>query len=107
MRGLVSVNRYQEADSAALIHAKTIKAAQLISAIYLYHGIGGYAHHVVEHWKLQDADIEECLQRATENKYQHSSEQVRAAVSALEALKELSKEQRYSALALHYGYLQG
>ncbi|MDQ3843457.1 MAG: hypothetical protein M3342_05515, partial [Bacteroidota bacterium] len=83
-----------------------IKAARLISAIFLYHGIGGYAHYVVEHWRLENADIEECLQRATENKYHHCPQQVKAAVCALEALKALSVEERYSALALHYGYLQ-
>ncbi|MBD0350164.1 MAG: hypothetical protein ICV65_03310 [Flavisolibacter sp.] len=65
------MNRYQEAGSAAIIHAKTPEAAQLISALYLHHGAGGYAHQIVAYWRLQDADMEACLQRTTENHLQH------------------------------------
>ncbi|MDQ3842939.1 MAG: hypothetical protein M3342_02845 [Bacteroidota bacterium] len=100
------MNWYIEEGRPSIINEKTIEAARLISAIYLYHGLGGYAHGVIEHWQLEDTAINCCLQRACENKYHHCPEQVIAAMAALKALKALSVEERYSALALHYGYLQ-
>lgn len=102
------INCYIEAGSPSIINDKTNKAAELIDAIYDQEdcGAGGYAHIVVDDWNLSDSDIDFCLDEATKKENKDiSDESCEVIIIALKYLKTLSEKERYSAMAIHSGFL--
>lgn len=101
-------NCYEEAGKPAIINEKTKKAAELINEIYEQEdcGVGGYAHIVVDDWNLDDSNIDFCINAANEGKYDISEDGRQACLKCLHYLKELSEDERYSAMAIHDNFLE-
>ena len=98
---------YQEAGKPAVINEKTKRAAELINEIYEQDdcGAGGYAHIVVDDWNLDDSDIDFCINEANKGEYDISEEGKLACLNCLHFLKDLSEDERYSAMAIADGFL--
>ena len=94
---------YEEAGKPAIVNEKTKKAAELIKEIYEQDdcGAGGYAHIVVDDWNLGDGDIDFCIDAANKGSYDISEEGKQACLNCLNYLKELSENERYSAMAIN------
>lgn len=97
-------NCYVEYGSPKIINENTIKASELIAKIYDCEmgGAGGFAHTVVDDWNLGDSNIDFCLNDAKTNvDADYPEETLNACVECLEFLKNLSLEERASALAIY------
>lgn len=88
-----------------IINERTIKAAELIQAIYDSEdgGAGGYAHIVVDDWNLEDDSINFSINAINEGDL--AEETGRACLECLTYLKGLTWEERVSALAIQNEYL--
>lgn len=95
---------WNEMGSPKLVSPKIREAARLIDGIYEFSGVGGNAHIVVDDFNLGDDSIQYCLDHLGENFHEAGKEQLDYEKKALLALKELTLEERASALALHGGY---
>lgn len=94
---------YEEVGKPAIVNDKTKMAAELIKYLYEQDGCsaGGYAHIVTDDWNLEDGNIDLCITEAEKGEYEHISEEGRqACINTLKCLKELTEDERYSALAL-------
>lgn len=105
------INCWVEVGSPNIVNEKTKNAAELITELYEQEdcGVGGYAHIVVDDWNLDDNSIDYCIGVAKkgEGDYENISEEGRqACLTTLNYLKQLSKEERYSAMAIHSNYIQ-
>lgn len=101
---------YEEAGKPAIVNDKTKKAAELIKDLYEQDGcgVGGYAHIVTDDWNLEDGNIDWCITEAEKGEYEHISEEGRqACINTLKCLKELTEDERYSALALVDNFIDG
>lgn len=101
------INCYTEAGSPKIINEKVERAADLIDVLYETEdgGAGGYAHIVTDDWNLDDGCIDRCIEDCKKGGQDVSEETRLASLSALEALRELSEDERYTALALNGGFL--
>lgn len=102
------INCYQENGSPSIINEKTLKAAKLINKIYEQDdcGAGGCAHIVTDDWNLSDSDIDYCLNDAQKKQSDSISEEsTMLCIECLKYLKQLTLEERYSAMALHSGFI--
>lgn len=94
---------YEDANKPAIVNTKTKKAAKLIKNLYQQDGcaVGGYAHIVVEDWNLEHTHIVWCIEEAEKGEYDYVSEEGRqACITTLNFLKNLTKDEKYSAIAL-------
>ena len=101
---------YEEAGKPAIVNDKTKKAAELIKDLYEQDGceVGGYAHIVTDDWNLEDGNIDWCITKAEKGEYEDISEEGRqACINTLKCLKELTEDERYSALALVDNFIDG
>ncbi len=99
---------YKEAGSPKIIDNKTKHAAYLIDEIYDKDGCGagGYAHIVTDDWNLEDHSIDFCLKSVTNRSHDWVSEDgALACIECLKYLKTLTKDERYSAMALSSGFI--
>lgn len=95
---------WHEHGSPAIFTEKTRHAAELVQAIYDWSGVGGNAHVVVDDWNLDDENIDYCLNKGLEaNVHEAGEEQLAVERAALLALKELTLDERHSALAISEG----
>lgn len=97
---------YESYHSPKILNWRVVKAAMLISKIYEHDLAGGRAHLVVDDWNLEDRNIDFCLD-ANEDYYTDDpdNELNKVTHQALTLLKELTLEERASAMALHDGFL--
>lgn len=96
---------WEVAGSHAIITTKTKYIAECIDVIYNQSGggAGGPAHVVVDDWNLDTETIVFCL---NENKKGGIHTPLHAAVDrCLNELLEVTKEERYSAMAIHAGFI--
>lgn len=99
---------YEKNGKPTIVNKKTKKAAKLIGKIYEQDdcGAGGYAHIVVDDWNLDDNSIDSCIIDATKGESDYISKKGRnVCLNCLNYLKELSEEERYSAMAIHSNFL--
>lgn len=103
---------YENAGKPAILNDKVRKAADLIDEIYDSEdgAVGGLAHIVVDDWNVENNNIDYVIEYAKEdgiNKKSDLSEETRlACLNAMEFFKELTLEERHSAMALHYGFIE-
>lgn len=99
---------YEEAGKSAIVNEKTKKAAKLINDIYEQEdcGAGGYAHTVVDDWNLEDSNTDFCINAANVGEYDISEDGRLACLNCLNYLKELSIDERYSAMAIHSKFIR-
>ena len=99
------ISCWREEGSHQIVNEKVKQAAELIGKIYeIPEGsVGALAHIVVDDWNLDDTNIDFCLNLCKTFKQNNDKDRqiVEACSSALNALKELSEPERYSALALY------
>lgn len=96
------------AGKPAIINDKVKLAVDLIKELYDTEdgGVGGYGHIVFDDWNVDDSDIEYCLTAARGGGYEFLCDECRSAsLKALNMFKELTEEERYSALALADGFI--
>jgi hypothetical protein len=89
----------------SIINKKTKEAARLISNIYKTDdGVcGGIAHIVVDDWNLGDNSIDFCLNDTDD--VDISKRCKNACIKGLKYLRELTIEERYSAMAIADGII--
>lgn len=100
---------YKSAGSPTIVNDKTKKAAELINRIYEQEGCGagGYAHIVVDDWNLDDSSIDFCINDINNGYSGISEEGKMACYDCLIYLKQLSEDERYSAMAISCNFLTG
>lgn len=99
---------WDELDQPRIVNDLTESVATMISEVYDYHEVGGHAHIVLDDWNLEDEHIDYCLDVV--NKGGHDDEEVtqdqlKVEKACLEALKQMTLEERASALAIYYGFI--
>lgn len=97
---------WTERGGHQIVSEKTIKAAELIQAIYNSEdgGAGGYAHIVVDDWNLEDESIDFSLNAIKEGYL--AAETGQTCLECLTFMKGLTWEERVSAMAIHREYIK-
>lgn len=101
-------NCFIESGLPAIVNEKTIKAAELVTAIYQQEGceVGGYAHIVVDDWNTELHCIEFCIEEAKKGAYDFISKEGQSAcIKCMEFFKQLTEHEIESALAIHSGFI--
>ena len=100
---------YEEAGKPVKINEEVKKAVDMICILYDYPccSSGGYAHIVTDDYNLEDTHIDFCIAEAKKGNYEFIDEQGRKlCLKVLNQMKKLSKEERYTALALFDGFIK-
>lgn len=101
------IDCYQEAGSPCIINDNVIDAANLININLLLDSVGGYAHIVIDDWNLENEHIEYCIEAANKRSHSWVSEASRlVSLQVLAKLKDLSLEERYTAMAIAEGIIE-
>lgn len=106
------INCWEEQGSPCIINKKTIKGAKLVDELYETEdgGVGGYGHSVFDDWNLE-GDFKFHFDWAATDKIEGKDVEPMckktkiASVKALEFFKTLTIPERYSALAIHDGFI--
>lgn len=99
---------YEEAGKPAISNEKTKKAAELARKIYENDscGAGGYAHVVTDDWNLDDENVDFSIKAAKDKEYERIPEKARQdCLTFLEFFKELTMDERASAMAMVDGFI--
>ena len=100
------VDCWKELGSPTIVNDKTIIAARLIAYVYEHCGVGGGAHIVLDDWNLEDSSIDFCLGYIYSDSHKDvSAGQIVAEEGCLRTLREMTVEERASALALYKGLI--
>lgn len=95
---------WRSAGSPAIINDSTINAARLIGDIYDSDDTSGNCHVVLSDWNLSDDSIDWTINEAiAENFCGCSSEQLAIERDCMNALRALSLNERFSAMAIAEG----
>lgn len=100
-------NCWMEYGAPSIVNDKTKKAAKLADAIHSSPdgAVGSYAHIVTDDWNLEDSDIEFCIEYAHKNERENTCDEIRqVCLEFLNIMLTMSKDERYSAMALHEKY---
>lgn len=89
---------WAEAGSPKIDNEKTRAAAAAIDRVYEFSGAGGNLHIVVDDWNLEDSSLEWCKVNAIVS--EQDDEKREAEMACYTALRELTEEERYSAMAI-------
>lgn len=102
------INCWKESGSTAFINDRVIAAAKLVKELYETDdgSVGGYGHIVFDDWNTSDGDIESCLRDLGNDENILSEETTMASMRALNAFKDLSEDERESALAIVDGFIK-
>lgn len=90
------------AGSHSIVNDKTKEAAILIGNVDEF----GNAHIVVSDWNMEDHNIDWCIKANEENENEINDEDVINTRLCLIALKQLTIEERYSAMAIYNNYIE-
>lgn len=97
---------YEEAGRPEIVSDKTKYACALVSKIYEYSCVGSNMHIVTDDWNLEDESIDFCLNAIrTEPYHEITPEQKEIEYSCALAFKNMTMDERASALAIFDGYL--
>lgn len=97
---------WETAGKPSVINPKTIEAAKLIDDVYEETHAGGYLHVAVDDWNLEDHSLAFCKNCVEENSEAYTEESIEAQTKCLNALTLLTTEERYSAMAIHNGFIK-
>jgi hypothetical protein len=89
-------------DESKIDNDKMDDAVAAIEEVYNFHLAGGALHVVIDDWNLEDERITFCEKYAKDNT--ERKDQLAAELHCIELLKEMSVEERASALALYEGF---
>ena len=88
---------WRGAGEPRIVNPAVRKAAQAIAALYERHAAGGQMHIVTDDWNADDDNLDFCFKHRPGS--MDSLE-----LACYEAMRQLSVEERYSALALEGGF---
>ena len=91
-------------NSARVDNDKVRDAVSLIQKVYEHNCVGGALHIVLDDWNLDDSSVDFCGQYMEENKKNVCVAEYEATKACYEAFKEMTVEERASALALASGF---
>lgn len=77
-----------------IVNSKTLGAQELIDEVYVHHAAGGGLHVLLDDWNLH------CVTDRFES-INDTPEQVEAELRCLRAFREMTEEERASALAIY------
>ncbi len=104
-------NCWKEHGSPKIINRFTKALQPLIDDVYEHHGAGGGLHIILDDFNIEDGHIQLCqdwIEHERGNGIYKcepvSPEQLKAERACLKLLKQMTVEERASALALHDGY---
>jgi hypothetical protein len=80
------------------------EARRAIDAVYEFSCVGGNLHIAIDDWNLDDGDLDSCAEFIAENEDGDGPEQLAAERYCLGLLREMSEDERASALALQSGF---
>ncbi len=101
---------YEKYGSPKIINEKIEKVVFLLEQLYEFCCVGGALHVIVSDWNLEDVHFQLCYEYIDdlEREYEDEvimQEQKIVEKKCLDALKELTIEERASALAIHNGFI--
>lgn len=96
---------YEKAGKPSIVNVKTVVAAACIDQVYEFSSSGGNLHIVIDDWNVEDAHLAHCLERIIKDDLSNGAERYLAEMVCYNSLVDLTVEERYSALAIHEGYL--
>lgn len=94
---------YERYEHPAIVSERTRAAAVLIARVFELHGTGGNLHVEIDDWNLDDEFFVEFKPWMVKEDMRQG--QAEAEMACFLALKEMSLDERVSAMALHDGYL--
>ena len=99
---------YIEHGKPKILNINVRRAAASIEELYDHPDccVGGYAHIVTDDWNVDDCHIDFCIKEAEKGEYDIDEEGRQLCLSVLQQMKELSEDERYSALALVDGFIK-
>lgn len=100
-------NCWIEEGSPKIYNERISRVVECVRRVYAIHGAGGSLHAVLDDWNLSDGDIDWCEKYAIEahDGYDPAYEVDRyeAETDCIAALRAISEEERYAALAFDAG----
>jgi len=96
---------WEKSGEPTIVNELTTSVAKMIDHVYDFSEVGGNAHIVVDDFNLEDDNIDFCLQQIKKNPFHDEKEQLDAEKQCLLALRQMSRDERASAMAIHEGYL--
>lgn len=102
------IDCYNDLGSPKEINERVKHAAELVNELYALEdgGVGGYGHVVFDDWNIEDESIDYCINEANKNTLGWSEETRQASIKALNAFRQLSIEERATALAIYEGHFK-
>ena len=98
---------YKEYGKPEIVNDKTIKAAELVQQIYEYNSAGSNCHIVLDDFNIEDGSIDWCLSEGLGvNIHKSSKEQLDVERECLMSFKDMTVEERASALAIAEGWIE-
>ncbi len=90
---------YEEYGSPKVLNEAVLEAVHLINSIYEFSTVGGNLHIQLDDWNIDDEYWEE-FKPFREDSIEH---ELKIERKCFDMMKDMSLEERASALALHYG----
>ncbi len=100
---------WKEYGSPGIVTERTKACAESIAKVYSHSSVGGGLHIIVDDWNIEDSNVEFCSRYIESSEHRKddeaSNEQIRVERECLYLLKEMSLDERASALAINEGLL--
>lgn len=103
---------WEEYGKPSIVNELTLTAARAIDEVYSYSLSGGACHIVTDDWNLEDSSIQWCLDEITNGNARKlcredldTNDQLKCYAYCLGLLRELTLEERASAMAIHEKYI--
>lgn len=98
------VGCWEKAGKPIIDNRQVHRAAKACSAVYEHSCVGGNLHIILDDWNVEDGNLAFCADYVKVNPHDYPAEQLEYERHCLEALRPLSVDERYSALALMEGF---
>lgn len=92
--------------SPKIVNEKTKAAVPLIAGVYEFSCSGAGLHIILDDWNIDDSSIAFCEHYIENERGTRSQEQLDAERACLKAFKEMTLEERASALAMYGDYFK-
>jgi len=97
---------YKKYGEPSIVSEATLKAAELVYAVYEFSSVGGNAHIVLDDFNIEDSSIDWCLTEGLQtNIHEHDAGQLQIERECLECFKAMTVAERASTLAICEGWI--
>lgn len=98
---------WEEYGRQEIVNERTIKAANLADEVYKHNCVGGNLHIVLDDWNIEDENIDWCINHIkTQPNDDSTPEQLKAEMKCAEYLRGLTIEERNSAMAIQWKFIE-